>query len=311
MRFLKTISVVTFLLCIVWILFYLARTEYKKSLFTIVCTTSILADTVRNVVGQHAQVISLMGPGIDPHVYRPREGDVHTLAGADLVLYHGLHLEGRLATLLESLDRYAPTYAVSDAVLLQQLRCVDGGNVYDPHIWHAIPLWIQVVSYSADRCAQHDPDHARFYYQNADEYIRTLVALHQEIIDVIDQIPYERRILVTAHDAFAYFGATYGLEVIALQGISTESEIGSWDVCKLVDCIIQKKIPALFVETAIPHRTLQAVIDAVQVQGVKVKLGDELYADALGDHNSDADSYVQMIKHNVQALVSGLSLYNF
>ena len=247
-----------------------------------------------------------MGPGVDPHLYRPREGDVHRLAEADLVFYHGLHLEGKLATILESLDRYAPTYAVSDAIPQELLRYVSDGNLVDPHIWHAISLWNRVVWYIADRCMEHDPAHAEIYHERADEYSKKLRALHEHILDRIAAIAPERRILVTAHDAFGYFGETYGLEVVALQGISTEAEIGAWDVMHLVDFICERRVPALFVETAIPHRTLQAVIDAVRVRGSCVQLGDELYADALGDANSDAATYVDMILHNLNTIERGL-----
>ena len=274
--------------------------------FTIVCTTSILADTIRNIVGEHAEVLSLMGPGVDPHLYRPREGDVHRLAHADLVFYHGLHLEGKLATILESLERYAPTYAVSDALPHELLRTVDGQRLYDPHIWHAIPLWIRVVEQCAAWCASHDSAHAALYHANAKVYVEQLLILHASILEAIASLSSDRRILVTAHDAFGYFGATYGLEVIALQGTSTESEIGTWDVMHLVDFIVHRKVPALFVETAIPHRTLQAVVDAVQFRGHKVRLGEELYADALGDAHSGADTYIGMLTHNRDVIVRGL-----
>jgi manganese/zinc/iron transport system substrate-binding protein len=297
--------------------FFLRDTQQQSAAhrFTIVCTTTILADTIRNIVGEHAEVISLMGPGVDPHLYRPREGDVHRLAAADLVFYHGLHLEGKLANILESLDRYAPTYAVSDAIPRELLR--SGNSDFsahaeqdaqaDPHIWHSVPLWIRVVGHIAECCAQHDPVHAEFYREHAKVYTAQLRELHEHIQDAIATIPPAQRILVTAHDAFGYFGATYGLEVVALQGISTEAEIGAWDVAHLVDFICTHQVPALFVETAIPHRTLQAVVDAVRVRNCIVKLGEELYADALGDSNSDAATYVKMIEHNVHVIVEGLT----
>ncbi len=311
MRFLCSIFMCVILAATVFWYFGTHKTaQGNNKKFTIVCTTTILADTIRNVVGDHAAVISLMGPGVDPHLYRAREGDVHRLASADLVFYHGLHLEGKLATILESLERYAPTYAVSDVIPKDLLRRSHPLASYeaaaDPHIWHAVPLWIRVVAYVADCCAQHDPVNAIDYYANADAYIHQLLELHIFMLDIIASIPFEQRILVTAHDAFGYFGATYGLEVVALQGISTEAEIGAWDVANLVDLIVQKKVPALFVETAIPHRMLQAVIDAVQVRGHSVRLGDELYADALGDAQSDVDTYAGMLQHNVGAIVSGL-----
>lgn len=278
----------------------------RSNRFTIVCTTTILADTIRNIVGEHAGVISLMGPGVDPHLYRPREGDVHRLANADLVFFHGLHLEGKLATILESLERYAPSYAVSNSPSLP--KELWRSRLPDPHIWHSVPLWMHVVSYIAQCCAHHDPVHAQDYYRNARAYNIQLQSLHASIIEAVATLPSNRRILVTAHDAFGYFGTTYGLEVVALQGISTESEIGAWDVMHLVDFIVQKQVPALFVETAIPHRTLQAVVDAVRVRGHSVQLGDELYADALGDAHSDAGTYITMIEHNIRVIVNGIAM---
>jgi manganese/zinc/iron transport system substrate-binding protein len=285
---------------------YQSQHANQSERFTIVCTTTILADTIRNIVGEHAEVISLKGPGVDPHLYRPREGDVHRLAAADLVFYHGLHLEGKLATILESLDRYAPTYAVSATFSENLLRKIEGSDLCDPHVWHSLPLWIRVVEYIVACCAKHDPVHAEFYRERAKAYTAQLRELHDHILDAISTIPPAQRILVTAHDAFGYFGATYGLEVVALQGISTEAEIGAWDVAHLVDFICTHHVPALFVETAIPHRTLQAVVDAVRARNCTVKLGDELYADALGDSNADAATYVGMIQHNVHVIVEGL-----
>jgi len=292
--------------CLAVCFIYFTQHKQSSTASTIVCTTTILADAVRNVVGDCAQVISLMGPGVDPHLYRPREGDVHKLANAQLVFYHGLHLEGKLATLLGSIDRYAPAYAVSDGIPTTALRSADD-ELYDPHVWFSVPLWIQVIDYIAQRCVEHDPHNANTYYQNADNYIRELVQLHSWIKAQIASIPPEHRCLVTAHDAFGYFGQTYGLEVIALQGISTESDIGMWDVQRLVNVVLTRRIPALFVETAIPHRTLQAVVDAVRVQGGTVVLGNELYTDALGDVQSHADTYISMVQHNVKTLMRGLT----
>lgn len=306
MRSLVYIFLCGLLVTALFLVRYNRSQRHATKQFTIVCTTTILADTIANIVGDRARVISLMGPGVDPHLYRPREGDVHRLAEADLVFYHGLHLEGKLASILESLHRYAPTYRVSDAIPTVFLRYVEHSDMTDPHIWHAIPLWNRVVNYIAERCLEHDPVHAEIYRERAESYSKKLLALHEHILDRIATISPEQRILVTAHDAFGYFGETYGIEVVALQGISTEAEIGSWDVMHLVDFICERRVPALFVETAIPHRTLQAVVDAVKVRGFSVQLGGELYADALGDQTSDAATYVDMIMHNLDAIVQGL-----
>src|SRR5580700_1281703 len=207
------------------IVYYWIVCTYKSDInrpFTIVCTTSMLADATRNIVGPDAQVIQLMGPGIDPHLYRAREGDIHHIAQADMVLYHGLHLEGRLATLFEHMSLYIPTYAVSNAIPISALRAVDARQLlYDPHVWHAISLWCYVVNAIAQYCADHDPVHADNYRQRTQSYVQQLETLHEWIIQSIKLIPPQARILVTAHDAFGYFGDLYGLEVVALQGIST------------------------------------------------------------------------------------------
>ncbi len=272
----------------------------------VVCTTSMLTDAVRVVGGRHVEAIGLMGPGVDPHLYRAREGDVHLLAGAELVLYLGLHLECKMGYMLATMNTYTPTVGVCDWIEKDHLRVSTFAGMYDPHVWHDVRLWIKIVMCVRDSLIALDPLHAAAYERNAAHYLEQLQKLHQFVLEKITTIPLDQRVLVTAHDAFAYFGAVYGLEVVALQGISTESDIATKDVIDLAAYIVQNKVPAIFLESSIPARNIQAVQHAVAARGWQVELGDELFSDALGDKQSGADTYVRMIEHNTRAIVRSL-----
>jgi len=287
---------------------YYMRTNSVRSdtKLQVVCTTSMLADAIRVVGGEHVAVVQLMGPGVDPHLYRAREGDVRRLAHADLVLYHGLHLEGRMTDVLAAMNQYVPTVAVCECIPKELLRESEFEGVYDPHVWHDITLWLLVVTAVRDALAQIDPEHAADYIMHAQHYHEELKALDAYVKTVIAAMPPEQRILVTAHDAFAYYGAAYGLEVVALQGISTESDISMRDVIDLTSYIVNHHIKTLFLESSISSRNIEAVQQAVHARGWHVQLGDELYSDALGDAASGADTYVRMIKHNTDVIVQGL-----
>jgi len=282
--------------------------ENHSKRFAIVCTTSIIEDTVRQIVGDDAQVVSLMGPDIDPHLYRAREHDIHTLSSANLIIYNGLHLEGKLAEVLHAMNRYVPTIGLADYLNHAHLIASDAyETLYDPHIWFDVPLWINIVNIIRDALIKHDSDHAEAYAARARAYINELETLDYSIRQKVATLNPSERILVTAHDAFHYFGRAYGFQVVALQGISTESEAGIKDVQALVEFIVTHKVRALFVEASIPERNIQAVQQAVHARGFEVRIGDQLYSDALGPVGSGADTYIGMVKHNVEAIVSGLS----
>jgi len=275
---------------------------------TIVCTTSMITDTVKAIVGDHANVIGLMGPNVDPHLYRAREGDVHRLSSAHLIFYNGLHLEGRMAHMLATMNTYVPTIAVSQAIPDDMLKSPpEFDGLYDPHIWLSVQHWLLVVDYIRDALITHDQQHANAYRHNADCYSKKLNKLNRYVKREIQRIPIKKRILITAHDAFGYFGSMYTIQVIGLQGISTKSEAGTRDVATLVDIIVSKKIPAIFVESSIPTRTIQAVQHAANARGWNVIIGTELYSDALGNPGTPASTYIGMMQHNVDAIVSALS----
>lgn len=275
--------------------------------FTIVCTTSILADTVSNIVGNHASVISLMGPGIDPHVYRARESDLTKLLSADIIIYNGLHLEGKMADILQKMPQ-VPTIAASDALASQQLlQLKEYPNLYDPHVWFDVSLWKDVVRYVSKQIIHHDHIHASAYTAATHAYCIALDELDGWVHKQIDTIPVTQRILITAHDAFGYFGRRYGLAVMGLQGISTDSEPGITDIQEITATIVTHNIHAIFVETSVPPRALQAVQAAAHAHGVMVKLHDQLYSDTLGEPESAAAHYSDMVKHNVRTIVAGLT----
>lgn len=295
-------------LAIAWYFFrdHYDYTQTNKP-FSIVCTTSMIADTLRELVGDDAHVTGLMGPDVDPHLYRAREHDIHTLASADLIVYNGLHLEGKLADVLQSMDRYVPTVGLANHLDSSRFIASDEyDTLYDPHIWFDVTIWIEVTQIMRDALMKYDPEHADAYQKRAATYIQKLQDLDTFIRDEVAKLAPNQRKLVTAHDAFHYFGRAYGFEVVALQGISTESEAGIKDVQELVDYIVMHKIRAIFVEASIPERNIQAVQHAARARGWEVSIGDELYSDALGPEESDAGSYSGMVKHNVQAIISAL-----
>lgn len=274
----------------------------------VVTTTSIIADAVKQVGGDRVEVTALMGPGVDPHLYKAREGDVLRLARADLVFYHGLHLEAKMADILAGMNRWVPTYAVGTAVDPADLLYPEGsaGNP-DPHIWFDVRLWMRVVAYIAEALAEHDPDYAPAYRARAEAYLRELAELDGWVREQVARIPPEQRVLVTAHDAFGYFARAYGFEVRGLQGISTVAEASIADVQELAEFIVQRRIRAVFIESSVPVRNIEAVQEAVRARGWEVRIGGELYSDSLGEPDGEAGTYVGMVRHNVRTIVEALT----
>ena len=240
-------------------------------------------------------------------MYRARESDVHRLAAADLIIYNGLHLEGKMSEVFEHMNRHfaQQTVAVGAALEISELLVLSDG-LYDPHIWHSVQLWKKVVLFLGTIIAQADPSNALFYNQQALQYAQELEQLDGYVRDQIAQLPSQRRILVTAHDAFSYFGRAYGITVVGLQGISTQVQVGTKDIQNLADYMVLNKIPALFVESSVSERTLAAVTQAVAARGWHVEWGETLYSDALGLGNTKEGTYVGMITHNVDAIISAL-----
>lgn len=272
-----------------------------------VATTGMIADAVRAVGGELVEVHGLMGPGVDPHLYKASQGDVRRMAAADVIFYNGLMLEGRLSDLLARMARQKPTVAVSEYVpqeLLIEAAQFEGH--YDPHIWFDLSLWKLAVERIRDGLIEVDPVNQQAYQQNAAAYMQELDRLDGYIRERLAEIPPAQRVLVTAHDAFGYFGLAYGIEVVGLQGISTDSEVGLRDIQNLVAFLVERGIKAVFVESSVPRRSLEAVVQGAASRGHQVVIGGELYSDALGEPGTPAGSFVGMIRHNVDTIVAAL-----
>ncbi|MEF2968496.1 zinc ABC transporter substrate-binding protein [Paenibacillus sp. M1] len=274
----------------------------------IVATTGMITDAVQEIGGGEVEVQGLMGPGVDPHLYKASQGDIEKLGNAEIIFYGGLHLEGKMTEILEKLEKRKPTVAVSKGIDPSLLRSGEdaGGSQYDPHIWFNVKHWISVSETIRDTLAEYDPDHAAEYERNAEAYIAELHALDAEVKERIAEIPEAGRVLVTAHDAFGYFGDAYGIKVMGLQGISTAAEYGSKDVGQLRDFLVENKIKAVFVESSIPTKSMEAVIAGAKEMGHDVRIGGELYSDSMGEPGSDADTYIKMIRHNTDTIVEAL-----
>lgn len=284
-----------------------ATSDASDGKLRVVTTTGIVGDAAARVGGERVNVTSLMGPGIDPHLYRASEGDVSLLANADLVLFNGLHLEAKMGEVLEQMGGRVTTVAVSERIDRSALLAPPefAGN-FDPHIWFDVRLWMQAVERIRDAYIAADSAGADVYRANAKAYLDELAALDDEVRARAQAVPAERRVVITAHDAFNYFGRAYGFEVRGLQGISTAAEAGTADVQALAAFIEERRIPAIFVESSVSPRTIEAVQAAVRARGFDVKIGGQLYSDALGNAGTPAGTYPGMVRENVRTITSAL-----
>lgn len=268
----------------------------------ILATTGMIADAARQVGGSDVDVIALMGAGVDPHLYQPTAGDQGKLKAAQLILYNGLHLEGKMADLFESLAQQKHVVAVSREIPIESLLSWnDSAGMHDPHIWFDIKLWQTAVQTIARACCHADPEHAAAYEQRSSSYLAELDRLDQECRDLAGRLPKEQRVLITSHDAFHYFGRAYGFEVVGIQGISTDSEAGLRAITDAVDLIRSRRIRAIFPETSVPRAAIERV-----AADRHAELAAELYSDSLGPPDSPSGTYVGMIRLNMQNIVSAL-----
>jgi manganese/zinc/iron transport system substrate-binding protein len=274
----------------------------------VVATTTVVADLVRVIGGDDVTLESLMGAGVDPHLYAPSAGDVRRMSSAQVVFYSGLHLEGKMSEVLEQMGRRdVPTVAVAGCISEHDLITAEGfSGVHDPHVWFDVSLWARAAECVRDELGKIDPEHAEGYAKRGDAYLTELAALHEWVARRISEIPTERRILVTAHDAFSYFGRAYGLEVRGLLGISTAAEAGTADVIELARFIEIRRIPAIFIESSVSPRFVEALQQAVAAKGFDVAIGGILYSDALGEPGGPAGTYVGTVRTNVDTIVGAL-----
>ncbi len=274
----------------------------------VVSTTGMINDIVQNIGGTHVESKALMGPGVDPHLYKASEGDVQALGEAQVIFYNGLHLEARMGEVLEGMSKRKKVVPVSQTIPSADLISPQNyQGLHDPHIWFDVSLWSKAAEVVRDTLIHMDPAHKADYEMRAKTYIASLQKLDGDVKVAVQSLPPERRILVTAHDAFGYFGRRYGMNVVGLQGVSTASEAGVQDVQRLAHLISERKIPAIFVESSIPERHIQAVQAATRARGWNVKIGGQLFTDAMGTPGTPEGTYVGMVGHNVRTMVSALA----
>lgn len=286
-----------------------AQAEAEK--LDVVVTTTHMKDLLEVVGGEHVKVTGLMGPGVDPHGYEPTPSDIDAVNNADLVGYNGLHLEAMFTDIFEKMAESGDVNIFSLEEALEDGQVLD--YVYDdkdldldPHIWFDIQIWQQATQLVADKLAEVDADNAKDYQANVDAYVKELDELDKQIADLVAEVPEESRYLVTAHDAFSYFGKNYDFNVESIQGLNTQTEAGTGDIAKVADLVIDKKIKACFIESSVSDRNVKALIEAVEAKGGNLEIGGELYSDALGTDEEKAGNYIDGYVTNISTIVNAL-----
>lgn len=284
-----------------------SKTENTSGKIRVVTTTGMIKDAAEKITGEAADVTALIGPGVDPHLYKASQGDLEKLTNADIIFYNGLHLEGKMGEVLEKLGRLKPVIAISKDIPDSLLRTAPGfAGAHDPHIWFNVKLWKHAVTTIKNELTLRYPEKAKVFSSHAADYLIELDALHQEVSEQILKIPASQRVLITAHDAFGYFGDAYHIEVRGLQGISTLSEFGLRDVTELVSFITERKIKAVFIESSVSEKSIRAVVDGCQQKNWRVVIGGTLYSDAMGAWNSPEGTYTGMVRANVKTITDAL-----
>ncbi len=283
--------------------------DFSERRISVVATTNIVGDLVGEIGGDRVEITTLMGPGVDPHLYRASEGDVQAMVGADVIFYNGLHLEGKMTDIFEQMqERGRIAIAVAEGGIGEEhlIESAQYAGNYDPHVWFDVELWIEAARYVEERLAELDSTHEAGYHERAEAYVAELGELDDYVERRAGETPERLRVLITSHDAFSYFGRAYGFEVRGLQGISTVSEAGTSDVMRLANLVVERRIPALFVETSVSPRGIEAVRQAVQAQEFDVDLGGSLYGDALGNKGTPEGRYAGAVRHNIDTIVNAL-----
>ena len=271
----------------------------------VVTTIAQIAEPISVIGGDRVDVRSLMGPGVDPHLYTPTHGDISLLEKADVIFYNGLHLEANMLRAFREIGRTRPVMAIAETIGEDRLLKDETGAV-DPHVWFDFPLWKDALDAAVEKLKERSPEDAAFFEENKRAYFREMDALFDEAKERMGRIPEEQRVLVTAHDAFGYFGRLYGLRVVGLQGLSTEDEVGLTDIEDTIELLLQYRVPAVFVESSVNPDAILAVIEGAKSRGLDVKLGGELFSDAMGAAGTEEGTYLGMYRHNVRAIADAL-----
>ncbi len=281
------------------------KDEAAKTDGTVVATVGMIGDVAREIAGDQLEVTNLIGEGIDPHSYQSSKTEIDRIQKAGLVLYNGLFLEGKMGSILENRkEKGNPVVAVAEG--LDEVPLIGDGDHPDPHLWMDVSIWSKVAGQISAELTAFDQDNANLYQERLTQYQKKLNDLHTYALMVFPSIPPNQRVLVTAHDAFSYLGRVYGIEVRGIQGISTDSEAGTKDINDLVNYLVEKKIPAIFVETSVSEKSVKAVIEGAKRQGHTVKIGGKLFSDAMGPTGTYEGTYIGMMDHNITTIVNSL-----
>lgn len=283
------------------------RKDSSNSTIKVVATTGMIYDAILNIAGDSIQTEVLMGPGVDPHLYKATQGDIRKLNQADIIFYNGLHLEGKMGEIFEKLQQIKRVVPVAE-ILPDSLiiRSEEFKNAVDPHIWFDVNRWKYVIKEINTQLNKAIPDMASYFNENTNAYLEKLDSLDSSVRNMIAQIPESQRLLITSHDAFGYFGDAYNIEVKGLQGISTVSEYGLKDLAIMSDLIIDRKIKSVFVETSISERAIKSLVEGVNERGYELKIGGSLYSDAMGDFGTPEGTYIGMVDTNTRTIVNAL-----
>ena len=273
----------------------------------IVATTGQIADAIKVISGDHLQVTTLMGPGVDPHLYKATQSDLTKLDDAEVIFYNGLHLEGQMQEIFDQMAEEKTVLAVAEKLDENTLLADESDStLHDPHVWFDIDLWKEVVIEISDTLVEEYPEYKKDFETNEIEYLAKLDELKEYSAKSIEEIPASQRILVTAHDAFNYFGESQGFDVRGLQGLSTDAEYGVKDVQNMVDFLVENNIKAIFVESSVSDKAMKAVIEGAKEKGHEIVIGGELFSDAMGAEGTEEGTYLGMYEYNVDTIVDAL-----
>ena len=274
---------------------------------SVVATTGQIADAVKVISGDHLTVTNLMGPGVDPHLYKATQSDLTKLDDAEIIIYNGLHLEGQMLDIFDQMANEKTVLAVGETLDMAELLAdAEDSKLHDPHIWFDIELWKNVVDIIGDTLVEQYPEYKTDFEANEAAYLAELDELQAYVQGRVQEIPEQQRILVTAHDAFNYFGNSQGFDVRGLQGLSTEAEYGVKDVQDMVNFLVSNNIKAIFVESSVSDKAMNAVIEGAKEKGHEITIGGELFSDAMGAEGTEEGTYIGMYKHNIDTIVDAL-----
>lgn len=280
--------------------------EKTEKPIEVVTTIAQIGEPLQIIGGNKINVVSLMGPGVDPHLYEATQGDINKLEKAEIIFYNGLNLEGNMGEIFSKMKEKKETFAIAELIDKEKLL-TDEEGVYDPHIWFDLDLWKEALNNATKKLKEYSPKNSDYFEENKNKYFNEIDTLKQEAKEKLASIPKEKRILVTAHDAFGYFGRMYDIEVVGLQGLSTEDEVGLSDIQSTIDLIIEKQVPSVFIESSVNQNSINAVIEGTAKAGLQIKLGGELFSDAMGEEGTVEGTYLGMYRHNVNTIYEGLT----